>query len=336
MPKRIGKYTIELESCISIHSSAGIAGKKESHGPLGEYFDMTYKDDKLGQDSWEKAESTLQKSAVEIALRKAKLESKDIDLILAGDLLNQCISSTFGLRALNIPFLGQYGACSTMAQTLSLASILVDSGAAERCAAVTSSHFCSAERQFRFPIEYGGQRPPTAQWTVTGAGAAIVDKSGTENSIRAVTIGKITDLGVKDANNMGAAMAPAAAETIKSFFDDTKLKPDNFDLILTGDLGMVGSALLNELLENEGIKISKQHKDCGLMIYDLKAQDVHAGGSGCGCSGSVFCSYIMQRMSRGELNNILFVATGALMSPTSSQQGESIPGIAHLLHISRI
>lgn len=333
MPKRIGKYTIEMEQRISIHSSAGIAGKKESEGPLGQYFDMTYNDNKLGQSSWEKAESTLQTTAVQTALKKASMTAQDIDIILAGDLLNQCISSTFGLRALDIPFLGQYGACSTIAQTLALSSILVDSGAADKCVAVTSSHFCSAERQFRFPIEYGGQRTPTAQWTVTGAGAAVIDRSGIGSSIRAVTIGKINDLGIKDANNMGAAMAPAAADTIINFFKDTNFKPEDFDLILTGDLGKIGSVLLIELLEKEGIKIGKQHNDCGLMIYDIEGQDVHAGGSGCGCSGSVFCSYIMQKLNIGELKNILFIATGALMSPTSSQQGESIPGIAHLLHI---
>ncbi len=333
MPKRIGKYTIEMEQCVTIHSSAGIAGKKESEGPLGKFFDMTYQDNHIGQSSWEKAESMLQTKAVEYALKKASMSSNDIDIILAGDLLNQCISSTFGLKSLNIPFLGQYGACSTMAQTLALSSILVDSGAADKCIAVTSSHFCSAERQFRFPIEYGGQRTPTAQWTVTGAGAAIVDRSGIGSSVRAVTVGKINDLGVKDANNMGAAMAPAAADTIKNFFKDTGLRPDDLDLILTGDLGKVGSILLIELLAKDGIKIGSNHNDCGLMIYDIDGQDVHAGGSGCGCSGSVFCSYIMQKLNSGELKNILFIATGALMSPTSSQQGESIPGIAHLLHI---
>ena len=333
MPKRIGRYTIEIENNVTIHSSAGLAGKKESEGPLGKFFDITYQDNKLGQSSWEKAESMLQEYAVNLALKKISLSPQDIDVILAGDLLNQCISSTFGLRALDIPFLGQYGACSTMAQTLALGSILVDSGAANNCVAVTSSHFCSAERQFRFPIEYGGQRTPTAQWTVTGSGAAVLDKSGIGCSVRAVTIGKINDLGIKDANNMGAAMAPAAADTISNFFKDTNFRPDDFDLILTGDLGKVGSVLLLELLERNGIKIGKQHKDCGLMIYDIDGQDVHSGGSGCGCSASVFCSYIMKQLNSGKLNNILFVATGALMSPTSSQQGESIPGIAHLLHI---
>lgn len=333
MPERIGRYTISLDNYVNIHASAGIAGNMESQGPLGRFFDRTYADDKIGQPTWEKAESQLQKNAVTIALEKAKLNKEDIDIILAGDLLNQCISSTFGLRSLDIPFLGQYGACSTMAQTLALSSILVDSGAARRCVAVTSSHFCSAERQFRFPIEYGGQRPLTSQWTVTGAGAAVIDKSGIGATVRAVTIGKINDLEIKDANNMGAAMAPAAADTIMNFFADTRFKPTDFDLILTGDLGAVGSKLLLEILSSQGLEISDRYNDCGLMIFDREKQDVHAGGSGCGCSGSVFCSYIMDRINRKELKNVLFAATGALMSPTSSQQGESIPGISHLVHI---
>ncbi|MGN0538050.1 MAG: stage V sporulation protein AD [Acutalibacteraceae bacterium] len=335
MSRRIGKQTVVLENNIAVIASAGICGSKESQGPLGKFFDRTYTDDRLGQDSWEKAESYLQTTAVNLAIKKAGLENKDMDFILAGDLLDQCISSTFGLRDLGIPFLGQYGACSTMAQTIAVSAMLVDGGAAQNCVAVTSSHFCSAERQFRFPLEYGGQRTPTAQWTVTGAGAAIVAQAETGVKIKAVTIGKITDLGITDANNMGAAMAPAAAETITAYFRDTQKKPSDFDLILTGDLGLVGSKLLGELLQKENIDISDRHNDCGLMIFDLEKQDVHAGGSGCGCSGSVLCSYIMKQMMTGQLTNILFVATGALMSPTSSQQGESIPGIAHLIHFYR-
>ncbi len=334
MPERIGKYTIQFENDVKILESAAIVGKKESEGPLANYFDKTSSDDKFGEDSWEKAESFLQKTAVELSLKKAGLDSSDIDCIFAGDLLNQCISSTFGLRTLGIPFLGQYGACSTMAQTIAMSSVFADSFAADRCAAVTSSHFCSAERQFRYPLEYGGQRTPTAQWTVTGAGAAIIQRGGDGVSVNRVTIGRINDMGIKDANNMGAAMAPAAAQTILDYFGDTKEKPGNFDLILTGDLGMVGRTLLLELLESEGLKIGEKHNDCGLMIFDIDSQDVHAGGSGCGCSGSVFCSYIMQKMKAHELNRVLFIATGALMSPTSSQQGESIPGVAHLIELS--
>ena len=333
MPKRTGRYTISIENDIFIEESAGIAGSKESEGPLGEYFDISFKDDKIGQNSWEKAESSLQTIAVNTVLEKACLIPDDIDIIFAGDLLNQCISSTFGLKELNIPFMGQYGACSTMAQTLALGAIFTDSNAANRAIAVTSSHFCSAERQFRLPLEYGGQRTPSAQWTVTGAGAALISKIRSSARIAHVTIGRIKDLDIKDANNMGAAMAPAAAETIMSFLSDTNTKISDIDLILTGDLGKVGSQLLRELMQREGVDISSIHNDCGMLIFDTVKQDVHSGGSGCGCSASVFCSYIMKNIKAGKLHNILFTATGALMSPTSSQQGESIPGIAHLIHI---
>lgn len=333
MPQRTGRYTISMENDIFIEESAGIAGSKESEGPLGKYFDISFNDDKLGQDSWEKAESSLQTIAVNTVLKKAALLPDDIDIIFAGDLLNQCISSTFGLKELNIPFMGQYGACSTMAQTLALGAIFTDSNAANRAVAVTSSHFCSAERQFRLPLEYGGQRTPSAQWTVTGAGAALISKKPSAAKIKHVTIGRIKDLDIKDANNMGAAMAPAAAETIMSFLSDTNTKISDIDLILTGDLGKVGSVLLRELLQREGIDISSIHNDCGMLIFDTVKQDVHSGGSGCGCSASVFCSYIMKNIKAGRLHNVLFTATGALMSPTSSQQGESIPGIAHLIHI---
>lgn len=333
MAKRIGKYTLQMENMPSIQGFASIVGKKESEGPLGELFDKTYEDTTLGESSWEKAESRLQTETVELALEKAELDTSDINFIFAGDLLDQCISSAFGLRDLGIPFLAQYGACSTMAQTLIMASLMVESGMAEHCLAVTSSHFCSAEKQFRFPLEYGGQRTPTAQWTVTGSGAVVVGNTGNSPQISAVTVGRIKDLGIKDANNMGAAMAPAAAQTIMDFLTDTKTKPEEYDLILTGDLGKVGSTLLYELLEKEDINIRNNHKDCGLLIYKLDEQDVHAGGSGCGCAASVLCSLILNKMKNGELGNVLFIATGALMSPTSSQQGESIPSIAHLVHL---
>ncbi len=333
MAKRVGRYTIKMENMPSINGFAAVCGKKEAEGPLGEYFDYTYDDTTLGEASWEKAESKLQTEAVNRALEKANVRAADVDFIFAGDLLNQCISSTFGLRNLNIPFLGQYGACSTMAQTLILSSIMVECAIAKNCVAVTSSHFCSAERQFRFPLEYGGQRTPTAQWTVTGSGAAVVGGSGNNPFISAVTVGKIVDLGIKDANNMGAAMAPAAAATLEDFLKDTETTPNDYDLILTGDLGQVGSDLLFELLSKDGIKLGNKHNDCGVMIYDKEKQDVHAGGSGCGCSATVLCSVILNKLKKGDLNNILFMATGALMSPTSSQQGESIPGVAHLVQI---
>lgn len=334
MSHRIGKNTVVLDNQVSIHDAVGVAGQKESKGPLGSYFDLTLSDDKLMQPTWEKAESALQTTAVDLLLKKTQLMKESIDVILAGDLLNQCISSTFGLRSFDIPFLGQYGACSTMAQTMAVGSIFVDSGAVNNAIAVTSSHFCSAERQFRLPIEYGGQRTPSAQWTVTGSGAALLDRSGCGPFVREVTIGRINDYTVKDANNMGAAMAPAAADTILRYFEDTSERPESFDLILTGDLGRVGSSLLIELLQREGLDISSNHRDCGLLIFDTDTQDVHSGGSGCGCCASVFCSYIRRLLKTGGLRNILLIATGALMSPTSSQQGESIPGIAHLLHIT--
>lgn len=333
MAKRIGRYTLQMENMPSVQGYASICGKKESEGPLGKYFDYTFDDTTLGESSWEKAESKLQIEAVNRALDKAFVTPSEIDYIFAGDLLNQCISSTFGLRNLDIPFLGQYGACSTMAQTLALSSIMVDTGVANRCIAVTSSHFCSAERQFRFPLEYGGQRTPTAQWTVTGSGAIVVGNTGESPCISEITIGRIIDMGIKDATNMGAAMAPSAATTLTDFFNDTKTSPDNYDLILTGDLGTIGSKLLIDLLQKDGIDIKNKHNDCGIMIYNIKEQDVHAGGSGCGCSASVLCSVILNQLKNGELSNILFIATGALMSPTSSQQGESIPGIAHLIHL---
>ena len=333
MAKRVGKYTIQMENMPSIEGFASVCGKKEAEGPLGKFFDQTLDDTTLGESSWEKAESKLQSKAVNLAIEKSKINKSDIDFIFAGDLLNQCISSTFGLRSLNIPFLGQYGACSTMAQTLALASIMVDTGVARNCIAVTSSHFCSAERQFRFPLEYGGQRTPTAQWTVTGSGAIVVGSNGQNPKISSVTIGRITDLGIKDANNMGAAMAPAAAATLEDFFRDTNSQPDDYDLILTGDLGEMGSKLMEELLARNGFDVKNNHKDCGLLIYDQETQDVHAGGSGCGCSAVVLCSMILNKLKNNELKNIIFMATGALMSPTSTQQGESIPSIAHLINI---
>lgn len=329
---RLGRSTIEFEQPPHIIASAAIAGKKEAQGPLGADFDQTFDDTSIGELSWEKAEAMLQKEAVGLAIGKAGIDKKDVDMIFAGDLLNQCISSTFGLREFEIPFLGQYGACSTMAQTLLLASIMVDSGAAAIAAAVTSSHFASAERQFRLPLEYGGQRTPTAQWTATASGCALVGNYG-KVKIKHALAGKIVDLGIKDAANMGAAMAPAAANSLFEYFTDTGTKPGDYDQVFTGDLGDVGSKLLSKLLMENNIDLGRAHKDCGMMLFDLDEQDVHAGASGCGCSASVLCGHILKGMDRGTYKNILFAATGALMSPTSSQQGESIPGIAHVIHL---
>ena len=334
MPERKGQYTVLMSSRPTILGYAAVVGKKEGEGPLGRYFDYIFEDTTLGEKTWEKAESALQREAFTRALDKAGVSPSQIHYLFAGDLLNQNIASTFGMRESNVPLLGQFGACSTMAQTLGLAAVFVDSGAADLCSAVTSSHFCTAERQFRFPLEYGGQRTPTAQWTATASGSAVVGMGGSGVHIAAVCFGRINDLGITDANNMGAAMAPAAADTIANFLADTATTPEDYDLIVTGDLSQVGSELLRDLLERKGIKLGGKHADCGLMMYDREKQDVHAGGSGCGCSASILCSYFLGKLERKELNNILFVATGALMSPTSSQQGESIPGIAHLIHLT--
>lgn len=329
--KRLGKYTILFERCPVILGHAAVGGKKEAEGPLARDFDQTFLDSYLAQESWEKAESMLQTEAATLAIRKAGLEKSDISMIFAGDLLNQCISSTFGLREMDIPFLGQYGACSTMAQTLLMSAVAVESGAANYACAVTSSHFCTAERQFRTPLEYGCQRTPTAQWTATASGSAVLGY-GQGVRVRRATVGRIKDFGVTDVANMGAAMAPAAAQTLLDFFADTTTGPADYDRIYTGDLGAVGTELLCSLLAENGVRL-QNHEDCGLLLFDRETQDVHAGGSGCGCSASVLCGHILNRMARGELHSILFMATGALMSTTSSQQGESIPGIAHLVHL---
>lgn len=332
MITRKGKYTLFLETKPSIIGSAAVVGKAEGEGPLAKEFDRCYDDDSIdGCPSWEKSESALHREAVTRAIAKAEISPENVDLIMAGDLLNQCIGTSFGIRELQIPFMGMYGACSTMALSMATAGVLTEAGAIKYSVASTSSHFASAERQFRLPLEYGGQRPPSAQRTATASGASVIT-SHKKNTpcIEACIFGKITDLGIKDANNMGAAMAPAAAGTIADFLTDTQTKPEDYDLILTGDLGKVGSELLVELLiKDYDYDISTVHKDCGTMIYDLEEQDVHAGGSGCGCSGAVVNSYIIKKLINKELNRVLFVGTGALLSTTSSLQGESIPSIAH-------
>lgn len=333
MPQRVGRYTLRLDSQPVITGYAAIVGKKEGAGPLAKHFDKIYDDTTLGLSSWEKAESALLKEAIQTAMDKAGVSYHDVDYVFSGDLLNQCISSTYGIRDMNIPSIGVYGACSTMALSLGLAGCFVDSGLASTCVAATSSHFCSAERQFRFPLEYGSQKPPTAQWTVTGAGAGVVRGMGEGVRIQEVCFGTVVDKGITDINNMGAAMAPAAAQTLETFFRDTGTQPKDYDLILTGDLGAIGSRLLEDLLKKEGLDIKMNHTDCGLLIYNPCDGDINAGASGCGCSASVLCSYILRRMEDKMLKNILFCATGALMSPTSNQQGESIPGIAHLVHL---
>lgn len=323
---------ITLKSKPKILSYASVVGKKEAEGPLFNLFDEIYEDTKMGQSSWEQAESVLQKNAIKKALEKGSLKEDNVDMIFAGDLLNQCTSSSFGIKDFKIPFAGVYGACSTMALSLCMAAMSVDSSYCDTALAVTSSHFCSAEKQFRKPLEYGGQRPPSAQWTVTGSGCVAVSKKASPSSpgIEKIVIGTICDLGITDANNMGAAMAPAACDTISTFLKQTNTTPSDYDLILTGDLGAVGSRLLKELLQKEhNIDISAVHNDCGLMIYNLDEQDVNSGGSGCGCSAVVLCSKILNELSNGTLKTVLFVATGALLSQTTTLLGETIPGVAH-------
>ncbi|MFZ5352466.1 MAG: stage V sporulation protein AD [Bacillota bacterium] len=335
MNKKLGKQTVRLERPPSIISTYSIVGPKEGEGPLADYFDEILTDDYFGEDSWEKAESKLIKEAAKGAITKSKLDIGNIDYMFAGDLLNQIISSSFAARTLQIPFLGLYGACSTMAESISIGSMILDGGFAENVVCVTSSHFSSAERQYRFPLEQGVQRPPYAQWTVTGSGSAVLSKYGNGPFITHITTGKVVDFGIKDTNNMGAAMAPAAADTISTHFSETGRSPGYYDLIITGDLASVGKELTIELLKKEGYYIEQNYDDCGCIIFDSQKQDTHAGGSGCGCSAVVLSSYLYKEMLKGNLNKILFVATGALLSPTSSWQGESIPSIAHAVSIEK-
>ena len=332
MPTRIGKYTLQMDKSPGILGFASIAGKKEKEGPLGAFFDVSHTDNTLGDVSWEKAESQLQTEAVETALKKAALEGKDVDYILAGDLLNQCISSTFGLRSLGIPFLGQYGACSTMAQTLGLASLFVETGIARRAVAVTSSHFCSAERQFRFPLEYANQRPKSATWTVTGSGAYVLGKKRSKARITGITTGKIVDYGIKDSMNMGAAMAPAASDVICRHLSDFGRNVTDYDKIITGDLGKVGQEILWDLTRTGGDDISI-HTDCGIEIYDADKQGTGAGGSGCGCAAVTLSAHFMRQIEEGKWKRILFVPTGALLSTVSFNEGMTVPGIAHAVVI---
>ena len=312
---------------------ASIAGKKESEGPLRTYFDKTFKENRFGEQTWEQAEKKLQQMALQTLTEKAGITKEQLDMVLSGDLLNQCIGSSFSLRNQGIPHLGLYGACSTMAEGLLLASLIVGGGYADRVAAITSSHFASSERQYRFPLGYGGQRTPTAQWTVTGSGAALVCSGGGGPRIEACTAGTVTDLGITDANNMGAAMAPAAYRTIRAHFDDMKTGPDDFDLIVTGDLGQLGKEVLLELAKRDGVYLGGKLTDCGTLVFDNTKQDVHSGGSGCGCSAITLCGYLLGKLNAGKLRRILFCGTGALLSPTSTQQGLPIPGVCHAVSI---
>ena len=327
-------HSIRFVNAPVLHSFAAIVGKKEGEGPYGTQFDRIIPDAMMGQKNWEQAESYLQSETFRLAVSKGLLKPEEIDCILAGDLINQCTGSAFAARETGLPFLGLYGACSTMAEALLLAGILTDGGYCERVCAVTSSHFSTAERQFRFPLSYGGQRTPTAQWTCTASGAAVVTRNGTAPRMVGGCIGRICDLGVTDATNMGAAMAPAAADTISRYLQDTGTVPSDYDVIITGDLGKIGSRLLVSLLETQGIRIASVHQDCGCMMFDDAQQDTHAGGSGCGCSASLLCGYFLPKLAAGLMHRVLFCATGALLSAMSAQQGESIPGICHAIELT--
>lgn len=329
MGKRIGKQTVRLAKGVPIISVASTVGPKEAEGPLGAYFDRTLEDALFGQDSWEKAESFFVQENMAMAVEKAGLKMKDMDYILCGDLLNQCTGSSYGIKSFEIPFFGLFGACSTMGEAMSLGAMLIDGGFAGHVLAGASSHFCAAEKQFRFPLPLGTQRPPTSTWTVTGDGAAVLAGKGEGPQITEITTGKIVDMGVTDANNMGAAMAPAAAALLQAHFEDTGRMPQDYDVIATGDLGTIGRELAAELLSKAGYEMDSRFTDCGIEIFDAEKQDTHAGGSGCACSAVTFCSYFYPRLKTGEIRRMLFVPTGALMSQTSSQQGQPIPGIAH-------
>ena len=331
--QKIGKQSIKFDTPPTILETASIVGPKEADGPLAKYFDQCLEDEFWGESTWEKAESKIIKETVNTVIKKSGLSSNDIDYCFAGDLLNQCISSSFGLRELTIPFFGIFGACSTFVEALILASIFIEGNAANNALCAASSHFCSAEKQFRFPLELGNQRPPSSQWTVTGSGAAIVTKNGTGPFITTVTPGKIVDMGIKDANNMGAAMAPAAFDTLMTHFKDTGRNPSYYDAILTGDLGYIGKDILTDLAKNEGYNIKPNYNDCGVLIFDKQTQDTHSGGSGCACCGSVFSGFVFNQLKTKKLKKVLLIATGALTNSTTNQQGESIPGIAHAISI---
>ena len=328
-----GRQSFVLPQPPVITCWASAAGKKESEGPLAHTFDIKCRDAYFGQKTWEQGEKQMQKLVLQRLIQKSGIALSELDVVFSGDLLNQCIGSSFTLRNMGIPHLGLYGACSTMAESLLMAAMAVGGGFVEKAVAMTSSHFASSERQYRFPLGYGGQRTPTAQWTVTGSGAALVCSQGNGAKITACTIGTVTDLGIKDANNMGAAMAPAAYATIRAHMEDLGKTPQDYDLIVTGDLGQLGKEMLLELSRRDGLSLGGKLTDCGTLVFDNTKQDVHSGGSGCGCSAITLCGYLLDQLQRGKLKNILFCGTGALLSPTSTQQGLPIPGVCHAVAI---
>ncbi|KPI56894.1 stage V sporulation protein AD [Clostridioides difficile] len=331
--KRIGKRTVKLENKPTIISTGTIVGPKEGEGPLKDYFDMIMTDDLYGEKTWELAESKMVETASHKAIQKAGKKLTDVNYMLGGDLINQIVPASFAARELAIPFLGIYGACSTMAEGLCIGSMLIDGGFADLVLSGTSSHYCTAERQFRFPLELGNQKPMTAQWTVTGAGSVLLASNGEGPKVKYVTVGKVIDEGIDDGNNMGPAMAPAAIDTIYSYFEDTNDDPNSFDIIATGDLGTLGKQITEDFLKEKGVDISKCYTDCGIEMFNLKEQDVHCGGSGCGCSATVFAGYIYEKLIKKEFNKVMLVSTGALLSPTSTLQKQTIPCVAHAVVI---
>ena len=333
LKKKCGKQSFIFEHPPIIKAWASIAGKKEGEGPLAAYYDSIISDSYLGEKTWEQAEKRLQQLTFETLLKKTTLDIESIDFLLSGDLLNQCVGSSMTVNNLNIPHIGLYGACSTMSESLLLSAMFVDGSFGQQVVAMTSSHFASSERQYRFPLGYGGQRTPTSQWTVTGAGAALVCSDGKGPKITACTIGNVVDWGIKDANNMGVAMAPAAFSTLKAHFSDLSCTVADYDLIVTGDLGQIGKEALLNISRENNLCLSGKLTDCGCLVFDNTMQDVHAGGSGCGCSAIALCGYLLRSLQEKKYKRILFCGTGALLSPTSVQQGLSVPGICHAVSI---
>lgn len=334
---KIGKCSIEFDNKPLISASASVVGQKEGEGPLGEYFDRVIDDPMAGQNTWEEAESEMQRQLVDELLIKSGLQAKEIRYFFAGDLLGQLIATSFGISGFEVPVFGLYGACSTMGEALSLAAMTVSAGYADNVIAMTSSHFGSAEKQFRFPLDYGNQRPLCATWTVTGAGGVILSASGESDiCVSGITTGRIVDYGIQDSFNMGAAMAPAACDVIYNHLMDFERRPEDYDAIYTGDLGSVGQTILIDLMDKRGFDISKVHHDCGVEIYDAGTQDTHAGGSGCGCSAATLSAQILRRIREGEYSRVLFVPTGAFLSTISFNEGKTVPGIAHAVVIEKI
>ena len=329
-----GKQTVLFDKSVYVKNFYSSVGKLEGEGPLGKYFDVVYNDEYIEAKNWEQAENNILKNTVTGVFARASLTPDEVDYAFSGDLLNQCTASSFALKDMGIAYYGLYGACSTMAESMSLGSVMVDAGYGKNVLATTSSHFCSSEKQYRFPLEYGGVRTPSAQWTVTGSGALILTDEKSHICVDSITTGKMVDFGVTDSSNMGAAMAPAAADCILAHFKDTGYDINHYDCIVTGDLGIVGSTLLIELLQKENVDISAIHKDCGSMIFDPERQNTNSGGSGCGCSASVFCGYFCKKLQQASIGRMLLVCTGALMSPTTYQLGETVVGIAHAVGLS--